>query len=109
MTTFDWTNSNAWIHQNPGSGHTSIGFETSFGMPTMTPMTNHCDPNDMKILGVDLDLDMMENGVSASEAFFEAMATPPPSPDSSSNSIVKSEYEVNIVPNEAKVVRIGNY
>ena len=66
-----------------------------------------CNPDEMKVLGVDLDLELMQNHTS--EDFFEAIATPPPSPDSSSQ-IIKSEYEMNTtLPTEAKVVRIGNY
>ena len=39
------------------------------------------------------------------------LGTPPPSPDSSSHSqaIIKSEFEANTLPTEAKVVRLGNY
>ena len=133
-----------------------------------------CESNDLKVLGVDLDLDLMQNGTTA-DAFFEAigkmhalekydqfalsicifplpylvkqefrfffchslnpilitilvsagssispilifflifsliLGTPPPSPDSSSHSqaIIKSEFEANTLPAEAKVVRLG--
>lgn len=42
----------------------------------------HHNHNDLRVLGVDLDV-LMQNG--ASDHFFEAMATPPPSPDSTAS------------------------
>ena len=37
------------------------------------PMTGgQCESNDLKVLGVDLDLDLMQNGTTA-DAFFEAI------------------------------------
>ena len=39
---------------------------------------------------------------------FSPIGTPPPSPDSSSQAIIKSEFEANnTLPAEAKVVRLG--
>ena len=80
---------------------------SGFEVPFMPMPGGHCESDDLKVLGVDLDLDLMQNGTA--DAFFEAIGTPPPSPDSSSQAIIKSEFEANTLPAEAKVVRLGNY
>ena len=54
--------------------------------PPLLPFCQPSNPgssqhNDMRVLGVDLDMLMQSE---STEPFFEAMATPPPSPDSSS-------------------------
>lgn len=65
---FDWTTAAMEWPQNQ--------FEA---VPPLLPL---CQPSNQSVLGVDLDM-LMQNE-AASEPFFEAMATPPPSPDSSS-------------------------
>ena len=78
---------------------------SGFEVPFMPMPGGHCESDDLKVLGVDLDLDLMQNGTA--DAFFEAIGTPPPSPDSSSQAIIKSEFEAISFPAAAKVVRLG--
>ena len=45
---------------------------SGFEVPFMPMPGGQCESNDLKVLGVDLDLDLMQNGTTA-DAFFEAI------------------------------------